>query len=266
MSVFVARMSSLSFFRSETQVPSPPPISPSPPSGPRLAPPASDTTETATACRTVEGSTRSSFSSWTVPGIFTGSRNSRRSTPTSTPAPAVTATHHRLPSNQPGFFGSVNQRSVPTSTNPRNAKAANASTTPNNAAYPISRQNPGDRATATTSEPGCDPWPDPDASVLTSERLRAIGDATTGTRREKSPVSCGISETLVVVSAVCSTAAILLPAGPSSPHAPDLNALRPTDLRQARGRYRSSRSAASIRSRRSSIRVSCSAEGSPLPA
>ena len=58
MSVFVARMSSLSFLRSETQVPSPPPILPSASSGPRLAPPASDTSETATAFRTVEGSTR----------------------------------------------------------------------------------------------------------------------------------------------------------------------------------------------------------------
>jgi transcriptional regulator with XRE-family HTH domain len=46
--------------RCETQVPSPPPILPSASSGPRLAPPTSDTSETATAFRTVDGSTRSS--------------------------------------------------------------------------------------------------------------------------------------------------------------------------------------------------------------
>ena len=59
--VFVARISSLSFRRSETQVPSPPPILPSASSGPRLAPPANDTNETATAFRTVDGSTRPSL-------------------------------------------------------------------------------------------------------------------------------------------------------------------------------------------------------------
>ena len=134
LSVFVARTSSLSLRRSETQVPNPPPIFPSASSGPRLAPPASDTSETATAFRTVEGSTRWSLSSLTVPGSLTGTRKKRRSTPTSTPAPAVTATHQRLPSNQPGFFGSVNQSLVPPLTNARNASAANASTTPNNAA------------------------------------------------------------------------------------------------------------------------------------
>ena len=63
MSVFVLRTSSLSFRRSETQVPSPPPIFPRASSGPRLAPPASDTSETATAPDTVEGSTRWSLSS-----------------------------------------------------------------------------------------------------------------------------------------------------------------------------------------------------------
>src|SRR3954463_16134740 len=119
---------------SETQVPSPPPINHSPPSGPRLAPPASDTSDTATPFRTVEGSTRSSLISSTVPGNLAGSRNSRRSTPTSTPAAAVTATHQRLPSNQPGVFGSVNQRLVPPLTNPKNAKLANASTSANNVA------------------------------------------------------------------------------------------------------------------------------------
>ena len=74
LSVFVARTSSLSFCRSETQVPSPPPIFPSASSGPRLAPPASDTSETATAPGTVEGSTRWSLSSLTVPASLTGTR------------------------------------------------------------------------------------------------------------------------------------------------------------------------------------------------
>ncbi len=179
-SVFVARMSSLSFRRCETQVPSPPPILPSASSGPRLAPPANDTSETATAFRTVEGSTRWSFSSWTVPGILTGSRNTRRRTPTSTPAAPVTATHQRLPSNQPGLFGSVNQSLVPPLTYPKNAKLANASTTPNDAAYPISRQNPGDRASATPSGPDCDPSPEPGCDpALTDERStpgRQVGD------------------------------------------------------------------------------------------
>ena len=58
VSVFVARTSSLSFLRSETHVPSPPPILPSASSGPRLAPPANDTSETATPFKTVDGSTR----------------------------------------------------------------------------------------------------------------------------------------------------------------------------------------------------------------
>ena len=106
-----------------------------------------------------------------MPGSLADSRNSRRSTPTSTPAAAVTATHHRLPSNHPGVFGSVNQRLVPPLTNPKNANAAKASTTPNNAAYPISRQNPGDRVNATTLEAGWDPPPEPGRDpALTIER------------------------------------------------------------------------------------------------
>ena len=184
MSVFVARMSSLSFLRSETQVPSPPPISPSPPSGPRLAPPASDTSDTATAFGAVEGSTRWSFSSSTVPGNLAGSRNSRRSTPTSTPAAAVTATHQRLPSNQPGCFGSVNQRSVPPLINPKNARLANARTTPKNAAYPISRQNPGDRVKATPSGPGCDPCPEPGRGPMFScDIARSVSRSADGIAR-----------------------------------------------------------------------------------
>ena len=131
LSVFVARMSSPSFRRSETQVPSPPPIFPSASSGPRLAPPASDTSETATAPGTMEGSTRCSLSISTVPGTLSATRKKRRSTPTISPAPAVTATHQRFPSNHPGSSGSVNQRSVPADTKPRNASPAKASTTPN---------------------------------------------------------------------------------------------------------------------------------------
>ncbi len=154
LSVFVARMSSPSFRRSESQVPSPPPIFPSASSGPRLAPPASDTTETATAPGTVEGSTRWSVSSLTVPGSLAGTRKSRRSTPTITPAPAVTATHQRLPSSHPGSSGSVNQSLVPPFTNPRNASAAKASTTPNKMARRMIGQNPGDCVRATLSASG----------------------------------------------------------------------------------------------------------------
>ncbi len=170
LSVFVARVSASSLRRSEIHVPSPPPSSPSASSGPRLAPPASDTNETATALRTVDGSTRWSLSSWTVPTILAGRPKTCRSTPTSIPAPAVTATHHRLPSHQPGFFGSVNHRFVPPFTRPRNAKAANASTTPNTAAYPISGQNPRDRVSG-MSEPGCDSCPGSEEALsLTNSR------------------------------------------------------------------------------------------------
>ena len=88
-----------------------------------------------------------------MPGSLAGTRKTRRSTPTSTPAPVVTATHHRLPSNQPGFFGSVNQSFVPPLINPRNASAAKASTTPSSTAYRTISQNPGDRVKATKSEP-----------------------------------------------------------------------------------------------------------------
>jgi hypothetical protein len=77
----------------------------------------------------VDGSTRSSRISLSVPGSLAGTRSTRRSPPTSTPAPAVTATHHGLPENQSGSFGSVNHL-VPPLSNPRNASAANPSTRP----------------------------------------------------------------------------------------------------------------------------------------
>ena len=157
MSVFVARVLSSSCLRSETQVPSPPPSLPSASSGPRLAPPANDTAETATAFRAVDGSTRCSCSSSTVPASLAGSRKNRRSAPTSTPVPAVTATHQRLPSNQPGLSGSVNQRLVPAFTSPRNASAASASTTPKIAALRMRLQNPGDRVKASASEAASSP-------------------------------------------------------------------------------------------------------------
>ena len=67
----------------------------------------------------------------------------------------------------------MNQSLVPPLTNPKNANAAKASTTPNNAAYPISRQNPGDRVNATTAGPGCDPSPEPGRDpALTNEPSR----------------------------------------------------------------------------------------------
>jgi transcriptional regulator with XRE-family HTH domain len=84
--------------RCETQVPSPPPILPSASSGPRLAPPTSDTSETATAFRTVDGSTRSSRSSFSVPGSLAGSRKraaARRRAPRRLPSPPPTTGSRR---------------------------------------------------------------------------------------------------------------------------------------------------------------------------
>ena len=103
-----------------------------------------------------------------MPGSLTGTRRKRRRTPTSTPAAAVTATHQRRPSNQSGFFGSVNHSFVPPLTNAKNARAAKASTTPNNAAYRMIAQNPGDRVRATKSEPedGVSPEPGRGCSLM----------------------------------------------------------------------------------------------------
>ena len=175
LSVFVARISSLSFVRSETQVPSPPPIFPSASSGPRLAPPASDTSETATAFRTVEGSTRWSFSSWTVPGILAGSR----STPPKHADEHPGARGHRHPPKTPvqpaGVLRKREPEIGPALDQPQERQAANASTTPNNAAYPISRQNPGDRVNATTSEPGCDPSPEPGRGPALTNGRSSLG-------------------------------------------------------------------------------------------
>jgi hypothetical protein len=55
----------------------------------------------------------------------------------------------------------VNQSFVPPLISPRYASDANASTTPNNAAYRMITQNPGDRVKATKSEPddGASPGP-----------------------------------------------------------------------------------------------------------
>ena len=57
----------------------------------------------------------------------------------------------------------MNQRSVPASTNPRNASAANASTTPNTTALRMRRQNPGDRVKTCVSgaSTACDATRDP---------------------------------------------------------------------------------------------------------
>src|SRR5450755_2531557 len=113
-------------------------------------------------------------------------------TPTSIPAPAVTATHHRLPSNQPGFFGSVNHRFVPPLISPRNASAANASTTPNTTAYPIDAQNPGDRLRATKPglEGACASAPAGRGGSLTNVPSRSgwtVLDTRTGIARPTSP-------------------------------------------------------------------------------
>ena len=62
----------------------------------------SDTVETATIPGTSPVSTCALWMSAISPGILAGSFIKARNTPTTTPAPAVTATHHQSPPNQPG--------------------------------------------------------------------------------------------------------------------------------------------------------------------
>ena len=95
--------SRLSLRRWAIQLPAPPPRAPRAFSGPRLAPPISDTAETTVIPGTNRGSTCPSCRSGIRPGISSGRRVRRRNSPTTTPAPAVTATHHHCPPNQPGF-------------------------------------------------------------------------------------------------------------------------------------------------------------------
>src|SRR3954447_654912 len=137
--VFSCESSWLSRRRWEIQLPAPPPVEPRAFSGPRLAPPISDTAETAATPGTNRGSMCPSFRSAINPGTSSGRRVTRRNTPTTTPAPAVTATHHHWPPNQPGSE-SPYQR-PPNPITPMKISPANAPNTPRATAYPMSTQN-----------------------------------------------------------------------------------------------------------------------------
>src|SRR5262249_61739804 len=102
-SVFTWASSVLSPRRCAIQLPAPPPIAPSAFSGPRLAPPISDTNDTAAIPGTSPGWTCSVCRSSNRPGVFQGRRGRRRTRPTATPPAAATATHHQCPPNQPGW-------------------------------------------------------------------------------------------------------------------------------------------------------------------
>ena len=137
--MFSCESSWLSLRRWAIQVPAPPPREPSAFSGPRLAPPISDTAETTTIPGTNRGSTCPSFRSAIKPGISSGRRVTRRNRPTTTPAPAVTATHHHCPPNQPGSESAY--QLPPNPITPMNTRPANAPNTPRATAYPMSTQN-----------------------------------------------------------------------------------------------------------------------------
>src|SRR4051812_1977395 len=110
-------------------------------SGPRLAPPINDAAETATIPGTDRTSTCACSRSSIRLGILAGRWVTRRRTPTTSPAPAVTPTHHQCPPNHPGSE-SVYQLS-PNPINPMNNMAAPAPKTPSPSAYAISTQNCG---------------------------------------------------------------------------------------------------------------------------
>ena len=108
-------------------------------SGPRLAPPISDTAETAATPATSPGSTCSVFRSSNRPGVSQGRRVRRRSRPTATPAAAATATHHQCPPNQPGWESVYHL--PPNLITPMKTRPANAPNTPRTTAHPIRTQN-----------------------------------------------------------------------------------------------------------------------------
>src|SRR6478609_4592246 len=137
--VFSCESSLLIPLRAEIQLPAPPPMVPSAFSGPRLAPPISETAETAAIPGTSRASTCCSCRSATRPGVCSGRRVRRLSRPTATPAAAVTATHHQCPPNQPGLEATY--QLPPTPTTPMNTRPAMAPRTPRETAYPMSTQN-----------------------------------------------------------------------------------------------------------------------------
>ena len=118
--------------RRESKEPAPPPMEPRAFSGPTLAPPIKDTADTATIPGTGPGSTCSSWRSAISPEVCSGRRVTRRSTPTRTPAPAVTATHHHCPPNQPGVESTY--QLSPNPITPMNTRPAAAPNTPRAAA------------------------------------------------------------------------------------------------------------------------------------
>src|SRR5215469_1061284 len=101
-------------------------------SGPRLAPPISDTSETAAIPGTSLGSTCSVFRSSNRQGVFQGRRVSRRTRPTATPDAAATAAHHQCPPNQPGCESL--HHLPPNVITPTKISAANAPNTPSTTA------------------------------------------------------------------------------------------------------------------------------------
>ena len=108
-------------------------------SGPRLAPPISDTADTTTIPGTSRPSTWPAVRSSTRLGIWSGKCSRRRSSPTTAPAAAVTATHHQCPPNQPGCASAY--QLPPTLMTPMYTRPANAPNTPRTTAYPIRTQN-----------------------------------------------------------------------------------------------------------------------------
>ena len=138
-SVFTWESSVPTPLRREIQVPAPPPMVLSTFSGPTLEPPISDTTEAATVPGTNARSTCSACSSANTPGISSGRWVRRRSRPTTTPAAAVTATHHQCPPNQPGWESVYHL--PPNLITPMRTRPANAPNTPRATAYPIRTQN-----------------------------------------------------------------------------------------------------------------------------
>ena len=96
VSVCALRVSGSARVRLAIQSPRPPPSRPRPPSGPRLAPPISDTAETATDAGTTLWSTCASAISANRSGCRAAVSH-RRIRPTRTPKPVAMGIHHHLP-------------------------------------------------------------------------------------------------------------------------------------------------------------------------
>ena len=121
------------------QLPAPPPMEPRAFSGPRLAPPISDTKETAAIPGTSPTSTCPVCRSSNRPGVSQGRRVRRRTRPTATPAATATATHHQCPPNQPGWESLYHL--LPSLIAPTNIRPAKAPKIPRITAQAIRTQN-----------------------------------------------------------------------------------------------------------------------------